>query len=338
MRTKHLLSTSLVALLVSYGAFAAQSADETTSYVDPLRHASTIEFIRVNLETLIFEEAIEAEEDDDDAGFDWELIDLLAGSLEAADPELLAELEAALGEVEELEEGGEGLQTAVGEANALLDQAYETLVPEDLASDPVFQAAVLTELLVSELGVGEGYEEAAEGELEYYTLAWLTLQRANELWEELRPSIEGNTDAVDRPLTVFNELIAAPTPPERFSDPEDGELAALDVAFGLESAVGGNFIPREFPAMVDTVRLRVIASCAAYEGDQQRLGREHALSAYTFFDDYLERTMGFLNSELADELEDGLANLAEADSAEDAGPVCGELSGTLDEATTFFGG
>jgi hypothetical protein len=316
---------------------------------DELRIAYATEATGLELETLLLdadtedeaaEEAEESEEGEEEEGV-GSVLPLFAGSLEAQDPELLAELEAAMEEVEEQSEsGGEGLEAAVRRAQELVMQARDTLIAEELRADPVFQAGTITMLSLLEPGVGEGYEEAAEGETEAYYIAWVGLQRIKEMWAEVAPSLpeDADTSEVERPFEVLDGLIASPQPPERFSDPEDAEGAVNDLAFGLERATGSTLLPRELSSVAELSASQIAEACAAVEAGQPRMGAEQAGFVYALYDKYLERALMFVAMEASETIDEGLESLQADPASDETSALCRELPQALEEARIALGG
>ena len=76
----------------------------------------------------------------------------------------------------------------------LLAQARSLIVDSALEKNTQFRAAVLTNVLMGEDGVSEGFEEAVKptGPWQYPT-SWAAYGRAQALWKELQPSAKGDT-------------------------------------------------------------------------------------------------------------------------------------------------
>lgn len=317
---------------------------------DELRVAYATEATGLELEILLLdteedeaadeegEEGEEGEEEEEGVG---SVVSFFAGSLEAQDPELLTELEAALEEAEaQSEAGGEGLEAAVRRAQELVRQARDTLVAEELRTDPGFQAATITMLSLLEPGVGEGYEEAAEGETEAYYLAWVGLQRIKEMWAEVAPSLpeDADTSEVERPFEVLDGLIASPQPPERFSDPEDAEGAVNDIAFGMERATGSVLLPRELSSVAELGASQIEEACAAVGAGRPRMGAEQAGFVYALYDKYLERALMFVAAEASEIIDEGLEGLQSDPASAETTALCGEMPEAFEAARVALGG
>lgn len=302
---------------------------------DELRVAYATEATGLELETLLLDI------DDREELEVGSVMSFFAGSLEAQDPELLTELEAALEEAEALSEtGDEGLEAAVRRAQELVMRARDTLVAEELRNDPGFQAATITMLSLLEPGVGEGYEEAAEGETEAYYIAWVGLQRIKEMWAEVAPSLtaDADTSEVERPFEVLDGLIASPQPPERFSDPEDAEGAVNDLAFGMERATGATLLPRELSSVAELGAGQIEEACAAVRAGQPRMGAEQAGFVYALYDKYLERALMFVAAEANETIDEGLESLQSDPASDETNALCGDLPQAFAEARAALGG
>lgn len=330
------------------GMVYAQETQLTTPFVEyptELRHAYALDLLGLQLDITelggLEEEVDEPEtteagiEDEEGEGLLETALPLLAGSLAAADAELLGDLEAALSQTEEGTDA---------EARDLLRRAERVLIPEMLRDDPVFRAARLALLASLEPGVGEGYEEAAGGETEAYAVGYTGLQRITALWRELEPDLTGddsNVAEVDRAFGVLGELMPSATPPERFRNPEDAEVAVNDVVFGLESLTGAVLIPRDFGALLSVVGAHADSGCSAAEVGNPRLALEWLTAATFFYDAYLAGTLATLAPEAHAQIGEDLAALTiKPDTELDAQGTryCSSLKAALTEASRIFGG
>src|SRR5690606_17594834 len=107
------------------------------------------------------------------------------GTLAKRDAALADALVKALEEVEERAEEGEDANDAVAEARALLERAFDVVVPVGVRRAPAFVGALISDLSLGEGGVAEGYEEAADDELYEFSSGWAALQRVKELWAQI---------------------------------------------------------------------------------------------------------------------------------------------------------
>ena len=326
-------------------AVAHQPVTPLLEHPTELRHAYALDLLGLQLDITELGGPDEGKADEDpdeiETGEEGEglletALPLLAGSLAAADAELLGDLETMLSRT------GEDTDA---EVRQLLRRAERVLVPETLLGDPVFRAARLALLASSEPGVGEGYEEAAGGEAEAYIIGYTGLQRITALWRELKADLEGTDSGVaevDRALGVLGELMPSAIPPERLRHPEDAEVAVNDVVFGLESLTGVVLIPRDFGALLDVVGAHVDSGCGAAEAGHPRLALEWSAAATFFYDGYLAGTLATLAPEAHAQIGEDLGALVvETNTAPDAKGTrerCSSLKTALTEASRIFGG
>lgn len=277
--------------LLLLGAGGALAEPFFLEYADPLRLAQAAELLRVRLEVLRHEPSAEAARE----ALQTQLPHM-AGSLAAKNPALLGQLEQTLGQLAKNPAG-----PTLERARELLERAQPALIPGKLRSDPAFQAALIVQLLRSEGGVSEGYEEAAGGEEEAYIQAWAGFQRVKTLWAALKPTLQKRTPQgigeVERALAVFGQLLPTAKAPARFRDPEDAERAALDIWFALEAVLNTTLMPRDLPTALSLVQAQVNPICPVYL-KQKRLALEYALAAQTSFREYLEGTLATLEPAL----------------------------------------
>lgn len=279
------------------------------------------------------EEATEDEEgEEEEDGLVETALPLMAGSLAEQDEALLGQLEAALAAAE----GGD--DAAAEEARRLITAIEGVLIPEELHSDVTFRAARLALLSSLEPGVGEGYEEAAQGETEAYYIGYTGLQHIKAMWTDLEPELTGDKQNIDRAFGVINSLMPSPEPPERFSDPEDAEVAVNDIIFGLESLTGAVLIPRDFAAMLNAIDTHVSEGCGAAGSGNARLALEWTTAAGFFYDAYLAATLETLAPKANERISEELGELVEEPLSEQTPDRCENLSAAFSEASSVFGG
>lgn len=328
-------------LLILFVSLSFAQAQEVASSADTLRVAQALERLSIRLDALTlageFEtngagESDEEVEEGDEGEVSLEsLFILFAGSLEEQDAALVAELEGVL---EGLESSVEIERTEeVQRAQTLLNQARILLIPES-ARTPTFQAALLAHLLLQEGGVGESYEEAANGEMAAYSVAWAGLERTKTLWNDLEPELEVSetqSEQIDRAFGVLDDLIPSPEPPERFRDPEDAEGATSDIAFALEAATSETLFPRDLSQSVTQVQDQLEAACGAAQAGRTRKALEHAASAHLIYAEQLNDTLSILAPELNTDLQAHLAGpLPEhIEAGANVGADCGLLRHAL---------
>lgn len=339
---------SLVAGSFGWVEATAQPVTPLLEHPTELRHAYALDLLGLQLDST---ELLELKENSDETEMGEEgekglletALPLLAGSLAAADADLLEGLETTLSRTDE---------DADAEARDLLRRAERVLIPKMLLGDPVFRSARLALLASSEPGVGEGYEEAAGGETDAYVVGYTGLQRITALWRELKAdltSAESSVAEVDRAFGVLGELMPSATPPERFRNPEDAEVAVNDVVFGLESLTGAVLIPRDFGALLSAIGAHVDSGCGAAEVGNPRLALEWLTAATFFYDAYLGRTLATLAPKAHAQIGEDLGALTQLDAAPDteldaeldSGGTrerCSSLKAALTEAGRTFGG
>src|SRR5690606_8944202 len=147
------------------------------------------------------------------------------GTLRARDAALAGELEEAIEALEDAAASGSGLAAAIDEARDLLNQAYDVVIPADVRADPVFIAGVIVNLSLGEGGVGEGYEEAIEGELGEFTMGYAATQRVSDLWSEIAGGADEQQRAdVEEMLEFIRTLYPEPIIEEAIvGNPEEAE-------------------------------------------------------------------------------------------------------------------
>ncbi|HEX7021831.1 MAG TPA: hypothetical protein VF171_03170 [Trueperaceae bacterium] len=339
------LLLALLALLVP-GAFARQQAGPEPIFItetEALRLAYATEALGIQLQALTVhnpapvdgeaEKAAEGEEGEEGPA----PLDLFAASLAQVDPALLEDLTSALGEVERIQAAdADGLREAVEHARSLVDQAREVLVPQALQADPVFRAALLVKLDLSEVGPGEGYEEAAHGQQEAFAVGFSALQRLKALWAGLLPELPAGatTQKVEQALADFDALMPTAQPPARYRDPEDAETAAQDLAFGLEAATDQTLFPHDFQTALALVEHDAQAACASAGAGKQSLAIERTLATSLAYRKHIADSLAFimpeLNTTLLTLLQDKLPQAIQTN--QDAHAICKQLQEALASA------
>jgi len=334
---------TVTALLLFWQGAAAQRVpffEHTTE----LRHAYALDLVDLHLDILelgVPEDAAandaaegedQAEAEEGEEGLLETALPLMAGTLAEKDEALLGRLEAALTAAE----GGDA--AAAEEARGLVGEIEGALILEALRGDASFRAARLALLSSLEPGVGEGYEEAAQGETEAYYIGYAGLQRAEAMWHELEGELTGDKENIERAFGVLGALMPSPEPPERFSDPEDAEVAVNDIIFGLEALAGATLIPRDFAAMLATIGAHVSAGCGAAAAGDTRLALEWTTAAAFFYDAYLVDTLQTLAPEPDARISEELGELVDEPGSERTPERCENLSAAFAEASSVFGG
>lgn len=248
---------------------------------------------------------------------------------------------AAPGLAEEVAEAFEAIEDADQPADAVraaLPLALEAraVVSEPRVEDPAFAGAVMVLLLMSETGVAEGWEEAAEGEVGAYAVGWAGMPRLYELWAVIEPQAnETQRFEIEDQLGELQALFENPTPPNMDgADPEEGEGAAVHVSGFLEDATGAWLFPdRDLPALLDRTRTVAVDACGAYDAGDDLAGDAHLAWAGFAFEEYLAGTLGMFAPEPTDAIEDLLAPFAGEEEDEDEGASEQDGDGDEDEAS-----
>jgi hypothetical protein len=216
------------------------------------------------------------------------------GTLRQLDAELAEELFEILDEIaEEVEEGelDEALEM-VPEARAMLNRAYDLVVPPEVRDDPAFKGAVMAQLLLGEGGVAEGLEEAFEEEWEFAN-GWGATQRIKVLWEDLRGLADEQQQAdVDETIAAFDAIYPSPQPPESLAgiDPEEAETPAQRMLGFLEVIVDAQlYSGRDQLRLIGHLIEIAGPGCAYFADGEDALGRE---VMYAVFDHYAGETTG----------------------------------------------
>lgn len=327
-------------------ADAAKRESAFAEYAKPLRFATASHVLELRLQALVATPRADVEDDDrdsaegedEDEGPPIPLLALFAGSLGQSDPALLQTLEDDLDNVQRLagDDDGNALAQAVRRAQEDLALTRKALVPDALAADPAFRAALIAKLVNSERGLGEGYEEAATGEVSAYPLAWLTLQRVNALWRELAPALPDAADGVGLALDQLNGLMPSIQPPATFTDPEDVEGAALDLVFALEGALQQPILVRGVAPALALMQRQIQDTCDAAQADKPRLVLENALAARITYGAHLASTVTMLAPQAHEELQALWGDL-ERIRGDDGAAVCAALQGAVKQLAVTFG-
>jgi hypothetical protein len=344
------LAAPLLLVLAGAPALAQFVANPFLDQAESLRHAFALEMMQARLAAIeaLAETLSDASES---VGIDTgELVSslaedlleedlaLFAGSLEAARPSLLADLQAALGDLEQA--AGAGALAAAESAvpvRTLLVGVGETLLG-DATADPAFVAALISQLLLSEEGVAEGYEEAVAEDPDAFPLGWAALQRVEQLWQLLATSVAPEfAGEVDEALAELDRLFPAVVPGAALTgDPEDAEEPSHRIVALLERASDARLYPdRDLAGLAGQVRELAGQGCEDLAAGMTLLGRERLRAAEMSYE-YLADLAGLLAPEPDAGVEEAFEALDEAEA--ETGSVCGELLEALDAIRTVTGG
>lgn len=356
---RYVLPVALAAL--AFGSAQAQDAEPASPFFEhptELRHAYALDLLSLQLDILelsggeeeseeaVTTDAAEGEDaaateeaaagaeegEEEEEGLVDTAMPLLSGSLGAANAALLTELQEAF---EATETGDEA---TVAPAREVLSKAESALVPKELASDLTFRANRLALLSTLEPGVGEGYEEAAGGETEAYIIGYAGLKHIEAEYGDFKGELQGDTTDIDRAFGVLDGLMAGPELPERFSDPEDAELAVTDIVVGLESITQATLLPRDFLTLLGVIETHVEEGCAAAEAGDTELALEWGTAADFFYSAYLADTVGVLAAEPAEVITSGLGEFLEDPGSAQTPATCESVQQGLTDASALFGG
>lgn len=366
MMTKRPLATLLAAIALLVAATASAQYSQAP-FFDRTLVQSQAYGLELALQRLDVLELVADDMDDDYLevieGFEEDLPRFM-GTLRARDPELATELEEAIEEVEEAAESGQGLSDAVIVARELVQAAYDTVIPVEVRSDPAFIAALIVDMSLGEGGVGEGYEEAIEGELGEYTMGYAALQRVTEHWSEIAHLADDqHREDVEEMWDFIATLYPTPTIDEPIiGNPEEAEAPVQRVIGLLEVIVDAELFPgRDLAALSAHLPQELESSCQAYEAGENERAREGAIAVgYLYLNADLGDFMEFMAPEVHEEAADlisALTGLGGEDDDEDEGEeesddegaeeaveladpaaACRELIEALREANATLGG
>lgn len=342
------LSASLAgALLGAFALLATATAAAQTAYGEapfhehavPLAQAAAVERLAAQARSLAAVPQPSAELVKDAENMRTRDLPLFLAGLSAGSPETAETLDAAIDDLLERAGSGEDVSDLAREVMGLADHARTVLLPEELSDRAAIRAALMAELLVSESGVVEAYEEAVEGDTWRYSAGWASLQRVKELWRDLR------AEAPQEAAREINELIAhldglfpEATPPEQFAaDPEEPEPHAHRLVGFLETVVDADLYPgRDIARAAALVHDIAAAGCGSLATGEIKRGNEELAVAETYAEEILQPLV-VLAPEAHEAAEKGFARLkvgAEGDKAE---TECAELLAALEAGRIALG-
>jgi hypothetical protein len=251
------------------------------------------------------------------------------GTLAAANAELAGELEEAFEAVVAAVGGGSDAGGAIADAHALLAEAYDAVIPAATRETPAFKGAVLTDILLGEPGVAEGYEEAGE-EPYAFSMGWAALARANMVWSELDADEAHRADG-DEMLAFIGNLYPGAEPPEQFTgNPEEAESPAQRLVGIIETVVDADLYPgRDHAALAAHLAEITGPACAAYQAGDDEVAAETIYAVQSLYGDHLGELTNLFDPELNERVETlfgGMITVEEEDDDE-----AGE-SGVTDDA------
>lgn len=342
MKRHVLLVTFVMWLLATTSAQAQFAADPFFEHSDAIRHAyisSRMEARLAVLEALAPMDELPEEIAEQAAALTEVDLPRLAGSLKAADPQLLEALESVLSEVAKVAEGGSaGLAEAAQRASELAAEARAALVPAELLNDPPLTAAWMAKLLLFEPGVAEAYEEAVAENRWEYPLGWAALQQVKELWEGLRPVADPDLVAeAEEALSTLDTLYPTPEPPTLASDPEEAENPSQRLVGLLERIADAHLYPgRDFARLAGLTSELAQDGCKAYQQGQTKLGLERMLAASDSYS-YLAGTASMLAPEAHERVTELFGTIG-AEGSTMGQDTCSALVEALNEVRVALGG
>lgn len=304
-----IIKLSLILLLGLWAVWQPTQARQSAfvAYAEPLRIAVAINALELQLRAaaLASDGAVTRAEkaSAEDAPENWyaPLLALFAGSLADADPQLLRTIEERLHKADRLASGGDfaALEKINRMIQSDLANARSLLIPETLARRPDFRAAVIAKLAVSHLGFAEAYEDAAKGETDAYPVARLTLKRVITLWDELKPDLPSVNGEMQPILQELVTAMPSAQVPAKLRDPEEVEVAALDLVFALERGLARPLLVRGFEPQLKLAQQQADQACLAAAEGQRRLALENALAGRFTYDAELGSTVTVVAPDLA---------------------------------------
>lgn len=323
-------------------AAAAQSSDPFFEHTLELSHAYGLEMAGQRLTVL---EAFDAPIHEDLLEQVEKMLGRdaprFAGTLAERDPELAAELLAAFEAVEEAAENGEDATQQIGEARALLDRAYETLIDADLRESATFKSAVMADLLLADDGVAEAYEDAAEEELWEYPNGWAALQRVGQLWDEVAADVtpEQKADG-DEMIEFMAGIYPTAQPPEAITgSPEEAEAPAHRMVGILEGITDASLVPgRDLPRLAGHLADTLAPSCQAYAEGRDAVGVEGVYAVRNHYRKHLRRLLDLVAPDVHERATERLDGLISSQPPQPAADACNELIEALQEARSALGG
>lgn len=281
------------------------------------------------------------------------------GTLRAADPELAAELQDEIEELEEKVEEGRNHHGSVREVTELTQRAYDLIIPSEVRRSPAFIAALIADLTLGEGGVAEGYEEAILDEEPFlFTGGWSSLQSVKALWAQLSVyATPAQAADVDEMIAQLDGIYFAPEPPEPLvGNPEEAEAPAQRMLGLIEPIADAEvFAGRDMPALAVSLVATQAQACRAYDAGDDEVGLEGVYAVGEMYARYLAGFLGFMAPDVHEEaaeviyaltgIQDEGAEDEEDEDDEDERPevadpaaACRELLEALEEAVEVLGG
>lgn len=236
------------------------------------------------------------------------------GTLQQKNAGLAAQLKTAVDDVMKAVSGGQPAAAAVAKVKPLLAQARSLVIDPALQNNTQFRAAALTNVLMGEDGVSEGFEEAVKptGPWQYPT-SWAAYARAQVLWKELQPLAKGDT-LVEGNLLLDNMkfLFTAgvqPKLPLPVEDQEELEALAAGMVTVLEGVADAHlYTGRDLAKHAQFLAEALAPACDDYAAGRDALAVERV---YAVADQFTSETAGLAGavSMMAPEVEQSAKSL-----------------------------
>jgi hypothetical protein len=236
--------------------------------------------------------------------------------------------------------GGEGAAAGAETLLGHVEELREVLFPEALRSAPEFQVAVMAKLLLADEGVGEAYEDAAEGDTWEYPTGWAALQRVHALWENLPGNHEPEAAAeVDAMLEILDTLLPEVEPPAQFvGDPEEPEAYSHRLVGFLEVIADADLYPgRDLPRMAAMVEDIAMQGCGS-EIEGPHSGAQLVSVANFYYRETLRRPLSIMAADAHEQAGEAFASLQDwPEDESDVEALCGKLLSALEDGRAALG-
>ena len=291
------LSVGALAFAVAWAPSALAQNTNDPFFDSTVQLSQAIGFERIYQELLVIQTL--------DRPYPGELADVIqgifqrfVGTLSDIDAELSAEFFQVLDAILEGVERNELVALDVIDvvswvqiAFALLDDAYNLVVPREIRDEPIFRAAIIAQLLLGEGGAADALSAAFSEEWQFAN-GWAATRLAKVMWADIRdlatPEQQLEFDAA---IAGLNEIYTSIEPSLEGLEPGDAEMPALRVVGLLEAVVDAQlYTGRDALSLAGHLTQLAAEGCTHYEAGDDRRGRE---VMYAVLDHYAGGTTGF---------------------------------------------
>lgn len=218
------------------------------------------------------------------------------GTLAARNPQLEAQLSAAMRETMLGVETGKDVTAAAAKARALLQQATEVIVDKSVRDQPQFKGAVLANLLMANDGVAEAFEDAIR-ENWGFPNGWASVRRVEVLWKEIEPMASPaiKTEMASILDVLKSSFYAQPAPKIPFPNEEAEDVEALvhQAVSLIEQVVDATlYTGRNLPRLTAYLAKVLAPGCDQYAKGSKPLGDEYV---HSVLDQYRVQLAGVLD-------------------------------------------